>query len=559
MAEKEKAVIVEAGAILDRERIIAKAEEILDEGYDGIVGLRRRWGHVSPYLFTNKDELKELELEPRYNLATFVRQLKDKWPDKRFGVVSRGCDERALDKLEELGVFNKEGLVFIGITCSMEQAEECNCEKPVYDVFQCTGCWKCIEKCEKEAVKRINVCPIVLPNEFDMKLSKRRAIYIPFPQAVPNKSTRNAEHCLKLTDKLDCKGCENVCEAEAIEHEMKDKYLELDIGAIIMATGYYTPDPAAYQIYGGGKYPDVITGLQLERLMSSFGPTGGEIVRPSDGTHPKTVVFIGCVGSRDEKTGNGYCSRVCCMYMAKHAIMLKEHDPEVQSYVFYPTVRGPGGKMFEEFLDRAQEEAGAIYLRGEITEVYQEDKKIMVCGRDLEKDEPVKIPADLVVLAVGMIPSIGAQDLARILNISYDERNFILEAHPKLRPVETATDGIFLAGTCLAPFDIPESVAQGGAAAAQVVTLFSHDTLSTEPTVAAVDSIKCVGCLLCADVCPFNAMESQVLRDGRTVAVVNESVCKGCGLCVSACRSQVVGLRGFSPQQVLAEVMALWQ
>ncbi|TET42166.1 MAG: CoB--CoM heterodisulfide reductase iron-sulfur subunit A family protein, partial [Dehalococcoidia bacterium] len=196
---------------------------------------------------------------------------------------------------------------------------------------------------------------------------------------------------------------------------------------------------------------------------------------------------------------------------------------------------------------------------GEITEVYQEDKKIVVSGKDLEKGESVKIPADLVVLAVGMTPSVGTQGLARTLNISYDDRGFVLEAHPKLRPVETATDGIFLAGTCLAPFDIPESVAQGGAAAAQVITLFSHDTLSTEPTVAAVDSMKCNGCLLCADVCPFNAIDSEVLRDGRTVAMVNESVCKGCGLCVSACRSQVVNLRGFSPQQLFSEVMALWQ
>lgn len=368
-----------------------------------------------------------------------------------------------------------------------------------------------------------------------------------------------AKRCLNCGGCSECMECVKACEAKAINHEMQDEHIELDIGAIVMATGYHFPALNNYEVYGGGKYPDVISGLQLERLLSSYGPSGGEVVRPSDGTHPKTVVFIGCVGSRDEKTGNGYCSRVCCMYMAKHAIMLREHDPEVKSYIFYPTVRGPGGKMFEDFLVRAQEGAGAIYLRGEINEVYQEDKKIMVCGRDLEKDETVKIPADLVVLAVGMTPSIGTTDTARALNISYDDRHFILEAHPKLRPVETTTDGVFLAGTCLAPFDIPESVAQGGAAAAQVVTLFSHDTLSTEPMVAAVDSMKCVGCLLCADVCPFNAMESQVLRDGRTVAVVNESVCKGCGLCVAACRSQAVGLRGFSPQQVLSEVMALWQ
>lgn len=372
-------------------------------------------------------------------------------------------------------------------------------------------------------------------------------------------AVEEAKRCLNCAVCSECRECEKACEANAIDHEMKEEIVELDMGAIVMATGYYTPDASNYEIYGGGKYPDVITSLQLERLMSSFGPTGGEIVRPSDGAHPKKVVFISCVGSRDEKTGKGYCSRVCCMHMAKHAIMLKEHDPEVQSYVFYTDVRGPGGKIFEDFLERAQEEAGAVYLRGEITDVYQEDGRMVVCGQDQEKDESVKLDADLVVLATVMIPSAGATQLARILNTSYDERDFMLEAHPKLRPVETNTDGIFLAGTCAAPFDIPESVAQGGATAAQVVTLFGHDTLSTEPMIATVDSMVCAGCLLCADVCPFNAINPEVLRDGRTVAAVNESICKGCGLCVAVCRSGAAGLRGFAPQQLFAEVTALWR
>lgn len=539
--------------IATNKHLAEEAKKLLLEGYDGILGLRKRWGHIGPYLFINPDELEELETEPRYSLVELIRQLQREWPEKRFGAIVRGCDERALKKLEEMGRFRRDGFAFIGVSCSQEQAEECNCEKPIYTVFPCTGCWKCIDSCEKEAISRANTCPILRPREFDLNLSKRHAIYIPFPQAIPNKGVIDAEHCLRLTGKIECKGCQNVCEAEAINHEMQDKHEEIDVGAIIMATGYYTPDPGAYGVYGGGKYPDVISSLQLERLMSSFGPTQGEIIRPSDGAHPKTVVFIGCVGSRDEKTGDGYCSRVCCMYMAKHAIMLREHDPEVQSYIFYPTVRGPGGKMFEEFLDRAQEEAGAIYLRGEITEVYQEDKKIVICGKDLEKDEPVNIPADLVVLAIGMTPSIGVQDLARTLNITYDKRNFLLEAHPKLRPIETYTEGIFLAGACLAPFDIPESVGQGGAAAAQVLTLFGHDTLSVEPVVATIDSIQCMGCMLCMQACRFSAIS---YNEELGICEVNRAICKGCGKCAVICPSGACQIGGFKDEQILSQVGA---
>ncbi|TET41326.1 MAG: CoB--CoM heterodisulfide reductase iron-sulfur subunit A family protein, partial [Dehalococcoidia bacterium] len=305
-----------------------------------------------------------------------------------------------------------------------------------------------------------------------------------------------------------------------------------------------------------GVYPDVISSLQLERMMSAAGPTVGEIVRPSDGTHPKNIVFIGCVGSRDEVTGNGYCAKVCCMYMAKHAIMLKEHDAEVHSYILYPNVRGPGGKIFEEFLERA-EAIGTTYLRVQIDKVSRRDGKLLVSGQDLLKDKSFDISADLVVLAMGLWPREGISKLAQTLNISYDAKNYLLQAHPKLRPVETFTDGVFLAGCAIAPTDIPESVAQGGAAAENVLKLFSQDVIDAEPMTAIVDAARCSGCQLCIQVCPFKAIEAETLRDGRTIASINETLCKGCGICVTACRPGAIKLRGFSDQQLLAEVMAL--
>jgi heterodisulfide reductase subunit A len=421
----------------------------------------------------------------------------------------------------------------------------------------CTGCGTCWQK-----------CPEKLPSEFDQALGQRTAIYVPFAQAVPPKPVIDTEHCryMKYLDFIEqgkegkkppqCRICEKLCPTGAIDWEQQDKVITEKAGAIVVATGYQTFDAAVYGEYGAGRYPDVITGLQLERLMNASGPTGGEVIRPSDGRHPKTVVFMSCVGSRDEHKGRSYCSKVCCMYMAKHAIMLKEHDPDIQSYIFYIDIRA-AGKDYEEFAQRAQEEYGALYLRGRVSKIYPQDGQLIVCGEDSLIGRPVEIAADLVVLATGMIPSAGAAELARILNISYDSNHFFIEAHPKLRPVETLTGGVFLAGSCIGPRDIPECVAQGGAAAAKVVALFSHDVLISDPMTATIDAMRCIGCLLCVQACPFNAIDSQITRDGRTVAVVNESLCKGCGLCVATCRPGAANLRGFTQQQLLAEVMAL--
>ena len=424
------------------------------------------------------------------------------------------------------------------------------------DHIKCTGCGTCWQK-----------CPEKLPSEFDLGLGQRTAVYIPFAQAVPNMPVIDMENCryqkylewAKTEEGKkppECRVCEKLCPTGAIDWGQQDEIVTQEFGAIVVATGFKTFDYSVYGEYGGGRYPDVISSLHLERLMSAAGPTEGEVLRPSDGARPKSVVFIQCVGSRDDKVGRPYCSKVCCMYTAKHAIMLKEHDPDVQCYVFYIDVRA-GGKDFEEFTRRAQDEAGAIYLRGRVSQIYQDGKRLKVLGEDSLMGRLVEIDADLVVLATGMEPSDNADVIAQTLNISYDTYNFLIEAHPKLRPVETQTDGIFVAGACIGPRDIPECVAHGSAAAAKALALLSQDSLTTDPLTAIVDPMKCVGCFACKEVCPFNAIEEQVTRDGRAIATVNETLCKSCGLCVVACRPGAINLRGFTNQQLLSEVLTL--
>ena len=239
---------------MDKERIIEEAGKALEEGCDGILGLCRKWGHIGPHLFTNREDLEDLELEPRYMLSPILRQIKERWPEKKFSIIARGCDVRAMEKLEEVGVFQNDGVPFIGVTCSQEQAEECNCEKPIYDTFDCSGCWKCIETCTKEAITRINTCPILLPSEFNQGLDKRKAIYIPFPQAIPLKYIRDSDNCLKITGKLDCKGCSNVCQADAVLAGDEPKEEEIKVGSILIAPGIEPFDAKIRGEYGPGGY-----------------------------------------------------------------------------------------------------------------------------------------------------------------------------------------------------------------------------------------------------------------------------------------------------------------
>jgi len=414
----------------------------------------------------------------------------------------------------------------------------------------CTGCGDCIEECP---VRKI-------ASEFDEALGLRTAVYRPFPQAVPNKPVIDAAHCLKLT-KGACGLCAKACPTGAINFEDKDATVVEEVGAIVVATGYDVMPAKEFGEYGYGKYEDVITSLEFERMESASGPTGGKIRRLSDGSEPKSVVFIQCVGSRDEARKRPYCSKICCMYTAKHTMLYRHKVHDGQAYVFYIDIRA-GGKAYEEFVRRAVEQDRAIYLRGRVSHVYREGGKIVVRGVDTLADEPVEIRADLVVLATAVTPRKGASELAQSLGIPYDTYGFYSEAHPKLRPVETTRAGMFLAGACAGPRDIPESVAAGSAAAAKALSILHADELQREPLVARVNETTCVHCRACIESCPYKAIEDYEIRDKKgnlvkIVARVTEGVCQGCGTCVAVCRSKSVDLAGFTDEEIHGEIDSL--
>ncbi len=359
-----------------------------------------------------------------------------------------------------------------------------------------------------------------------------------------------------------------MCPTKAIRFDQEDELVTLDVGAIVLSTGFKVMRTDQFPEYGYGAYPDVLDGLQFERLASASGPTLGAMRRPSDGKEPETVVFLACSGSRDRSKGVPYCSKICCMYTAKHAMLYKHKVHHGKAYVFYMDIRS-GGKDYDEFVRRAIEEDDVKYIRGRVSRIYQEDGKLVVKGADtLQGGEPVEIRADMVVLATAVQAQDGSEELAQKLHVSYDPYHFFAESHPKLKPVETNTAGIFLAGACQAPRDIPETVAQASGAAAKVACLFSRDELTREPQVAVVNRIPgptfsyCVGCFLCQSACPYQAIEQEEIRgrDGtllKTLAKVNAGLCQGCGTCVATCRTKAIDIQGFSNEQIFAELMTL--
>lgn len=418
-----------------------------------------------------------------------------------------------------------------------------------YDL--CTGCGLCETK-----------CPVKVDSEFDQKLAKRTAIFRPFPQAVPAKPVIDGANCRKLNEGK-CGVCQKLCPLDAINFEDEDKLVTETYGAVIVATGYELADWATmYPEYGGGRFKDVITGLQFERLMNAAGPTEGKILRPSDGETPHNFVIIKCVGSRDKKKGLTYCSRACCMYSAKHAHQILEKIPGATVTVFYMDVRTPG-KNYEEFYDQARGD-GARYLRGRVAKIFMEDGQLVCRGSDTLMGNTVEVPADMVILETAMTPAVEIKSLTGKLAIASDEYGWIQEAHPKLRPVETQTAGIYLAGTCQGPKDIPDTVAQASAAASKVTALFSNDELEGSPMISFVTEAKCAGCESCMVVCPYKAITMEEItspepggRVQRMVARVNTGLCQGCGCCTAACRTGAIDLLGFTNLQILKEVDAL--
>ncbi len=425
------------------------------------------------------------------------------------------------------------------------------------DEKDCTGCGLCTTKCPQKKI----------PSEWEQGLGVRPAIYVPFPQAVPNKPVIDRINCTYYkTGK--CKVCEKVCPTKAIRFDQEDEVIEREVGAVVVATGFDIKRTDFFPEYGYDHHKDIIDGLQFERLASASGPTKGEIRRPSDGEIPKNIVFVACAGSRDVAKGIEYCSKICCMYTAKHAMLYKHKVHDGNAYVFYMDIRA-GGKMYEEFTRRAIEEDGAKYIRGRVSKIYEKNGKLIVVGADtLMGARQVEIEADMVVLATASIANKDSKDLAHKLHVSYDAHHFISEAHPKLKPVETNTAGIFLAGACQAPKDIPESVAQASGAAVKVACLFSNDELTREPIIAVVNRLAppaystCTGCFLCEKVCPYQAITREEIknREGivvRNLAVVNPGLCQGCGTCVALCKSKSIDLQGYSNEQVFAEVAAV--
>ena len=423
------------------------------------------------------------------------------------------------------------------------------------DTTKCTGCGLCTEKCPQKKV----------PNEFNLGLDTRRAIYIPFAQAVPKVATIDQDYC-NMLQKGKCGVCARVCSAGAIDYTQKDELIEEEYGAIVAATGFNPIDLSQFNEFAYAQSPDVVSSLEFERLMNAAGTTGGTLLRPSDGKHPHTIVFVQCVGSRCDgaQKGKPYCSKICCMYTAKHAMLCREKYPDTEVYVFYIDVRTPG-KNFDEFYRRAVEEYGVHYIKGMVGKVIPQNGVLKVQASDLLDNRQLHIDADMVVLAAAIEPDKSARSLATMLTASMDTNDFFTEAHPKLRPVESPTAGIFLSGACQGPKDIPETVAQAGAAAAKVIGLLSKSQLLCNPCTAQPDESMCNGCSSCEKVCPYGAItyiNKEFRGPNRTtvlrrVAQVNPAVCQGCGACTVACMSGAMDLKGFSNRQIMAEVDAI--
>ena len=420
----------------------------------------------------------------------------------------------------------------------------------------CTGCGACTEKCPMKKV----------PNEFNLGMDNRRAIYIPFAQAVPKVATIDPDACNMIKNGK-CGLCSKVCAAGAIDYTQKDEFISEKYGAIVVATGFNPISMDKFDEYAYSQSKDVITSLEFERLTNAAGPSAGKLVRPSDGKHPHTIVFVQCVGSRCSacaEKGKEYCSKICCMYTAKHAMLTRDKYPDTDVYVFYIDVRTPG-KNFDEFYRRAVEEYGVKYIKGMVGKVTPEGDKLKVQASDLIANKQLHIDADLVVLAAAIEPDKSARSLATMLTASMDTNDFFTEAHPKLRPVESPTAGVFLSGACQGPKDIPETVSQAGAAASKVIGLLAKDKLTGNPCVARSNELMCNGCSSCERVCPYGAItyeDKEFRMPDRTtkirrVAVVNPAVCQGCGACTVACPSGAMDLNGFTTSQIMAEVDAI--
>jgi len=418
--------------------------------------------------------------------------------------------------------------------------------KPRYVIEDlCVGCLECVKSCVYKEPK--------FADEFNVGLSKRKPIYIPFPQAVPQVVLIDPERCLQVKTGKCKKTCLEACaDRKAIDFSQKEELVEIKVGSIIVATGFKLFDASRIPQYGYGLYPNVVTSLELERLVTSSGPTAGEIIL-RDGRRPQTAGFILCVGSRDMKT-NRWCSRTCCMHSMKLAQLFKEHTG-ADVTIFYMDIRAPG-KGCEEFYDKSLRE-GIRFVRGRVAEVTdwalapEEEGKLVIRVEDTLAGFVRRIPVDMIVLAAGMEPQKDAQEVRRLFNMSCGSEGWFLEKHPKLAPVSTFTDGVFIAGCCQGPKDIPDSIAQAGAAAAEAMALIDKGYIEQEPNTAYIAEAECSGCKSCVSLCPYTAIS---FDETRQKAVINEALCKGCGTCVASCPSGSIKQHLFEDEQIFNEI-----
>ncbi len=408
---------------------------------------------------------------------------------------------------------------------------------------ECTACGDCIEE-----------CPVVLPDEFNMGLSSRRAIFSPFPQAVPSAYVVDINHCLGHNP-IVCGKCIQKCEKKCIDFNMNDEQLEFDVGTIIVATGTDIYDPTILDEYGYTRHENVVTSIEFERLVNAGGPTRGEVVRLTDRKAPKSVAFIQCVGSRSQKRGQPYCSNVCCMNTVKSTLLLKEHYPDIEVKVFYIDIRA-FGKGFEDLFRRSKG-TGVRYIRGLPGSIKEDPKTndLILTVENTATNELEKHRVEMAVLAVGMQPPETMNIVQEMLTLQKHVDGFFLEAHPKLQPVDSATKGIFFAGCAEGPKDIKESVTQASAAAARAMRLMNPGKLKVESITAEVDPQTCTSCGICAKVCPYNAIT--VDTRAKKPAQVTTAACAGCGTCAAECPADAIRMHHFTDAQLQAQIDAV--
>jgi len=409
------------------------------------------------------------------------------------------------------------------------------------DVERCVACGMCSEKCPVSGI----------PDDYNCGLSSRRAIYKPYPQAIPNAYVIDPEHCLKVTRGI-CGVCEKICPAKAINFNDKDMEIDVEVGVIVIAIGYELMNPRGITEYGYGKFKDVVTGLEFERIYSAEGPTKGKIIKLSDGKEPKEIAIILCAGSRDERH-LPYCCNIGCMAGLKHAYYIASSNPEIKTYIFYTDIR-TYGKGYEEFYKRIREMNNVYFIRGKPMEVRFEEGKLTFEVFDMNVNELYKFRVDMIILETGLIPNPSSIDLASKLKIPRSADGFLLEAHPKLRPVNAPSRGIYICGCVQGLKDIPSSIAQASAAATEAIKLLIKGEVEAEPYIVEIDESKCSGCRICLSVCPYKAIK---INAEKKVAEINIGACMGCGICASACPSKAIKQRRFTDESIIAAIDAI--